>query len=255
MSDFSQIWINGELLGELVEDVPAEIIVDRYGVSSAQLTYQCEFDRAIELLTGLNAHPAYPWLFAKTARVTREEALLGRIVVDYEGVDESTNYDEEVRKVYSVEGATSSEPNESHPRFVFIAGRWDDQSSWKKGAMFQTTGDDKGKFLGFQPLLSDGESNPKAGQKSYLMGNVIFTETRTYSYRSLSSIRISAEKLGRIDTPPNVVMCPDLPDGFNWLLITFTAEQVGRGMKLTRKWRSSGPHGWDEDWYSTFSPS
>lgn len=245
--DFDEIWINGSLLGSLVEGADCDIEIDEHGVSSAQLNYSCRFDKAVELAQAVAVHPVYDWLIRKKVKITREEALMARVNISFAGIEDTG--DEGSEPVYALEGAANSEPIETHSKFEEVAGKWDDATTWKNGAKFvaDPSSDDKGRFIGFVP--TPGVPNKKAGNRSYLAGGVIYTETKTYSSESLDRITINLSKLCKIDDPPVSGFLPTLEGDANWLLFTVSAESVGKGMKLTRKWRASGENGWDTDWY------
>ena len=155
--------------------------------------------------------------------------------------------------VYSVSGSTSTEPIETHPNFIGMAGN-PLKAPWKNGAEFIKSGQkDAGKFLGFRTKEEDGSLvvNKKSGVKNYLEGGMIFRQVKTYSSASSgSSLRANMKNLGYIDTPPNVSDFVDIDSGRDWLLITCNIEEVGDGLTVTMEWRLSGRNGWDIDIYT-----
>lgn len=275
MSD-NYVWHGGERLATLLEDVPCEIVFDEYGIAGATLNYQCMWDHAPSLVSSMKYHPDFGWLKRKSGKISREEAMLAKVSITFEGIPEE---EEEAEPTYSAQGSTSSEPIETHQRFGDFAGT---PESPMNGAKFKQKGDDIGKFLGFfnggeaeeggsgaalikprrkgrakagrRKLFGDsggGEesSNSKLGVKSFLDGGMTFSETKVRAKGS-TSFKVDMKKLGKISEPPKVNDYVDVPEGRNWLLISCNVETVGDGSKSTRSWRLSGPKGWDKDIYT-----
>lgn len=256
MANGEELWKGGELLGSLLEDVPYEIIIDKYGVGSTTMHYQCFFHKAVSLISAMRRHPSYRWLVLKQATISREEASLARVKLDYEGVEEGEfNFDddEEVQAEYSLEGQEATEPIEAHPKFVdVLAGDYADDSTWKNGAMFMQDGPDAGRFLGFMAKeIVDGPDAPsnKAGVRSYIDGGFIYSETKVYSSAKADLVRIDMNRLFKIDNPPKSKILPRVAAKRNWLLVGCAVTQVGDGMRVTKRWRLSGAKGWDKDIY------
>jgi hypothetical protein len=262
----SSIIYVGKSLATLIESAEASITYDEDGIASAELNYTVLWASAPALVESMVAHPDFPFLIRKAAKITRMDANMAKVSVSFEGVDPEKNDDDDSAR-YSVKGSTSNEPIESHPNFSTFAGKWDDQATWVNGATFIKKGQkDEGKFLGFKPPSSDGSGgsggggsggsgagtgNSKAGTKSYLGGGMIFRQTKTYG-RTTSGDSVAAQlaKLGKVDEPPRVSSFVEVPEGRDWLLITCSVDQAGEGIKVTREWRLSGRNGWDQDIYT-----
>lgn len=247
-------WKGTNLSGVLIEDVDADVVFDRWGIGSASLTYSTMWDGAPALVAARVVHPDFPWLFRDSATISREEAGYAKVKITFKGVPPETN---EIH--YRMSGSTSSEPIESHKDFIEKIGGT--PASPLNNAQFESPKKDSGtaapadrQFKYFPLQLSNNSPNPKAGIKSYLNGGVTYEQVWTYglNYAHLAS-GLALQKLGKIEQPPtsggygpNIL--PVLP-GRNWLLVSADNEQIGTGGKLTRKWRMSGPRGWDTDIY------
>ena len=255
MANSDIIWHNGSHLAELLEDVPATIEFDEFGIGSATLNYQCMYNRSVLLTTGLRRHPDFPWLRRKKATIRREEAGLARVSVNFEGIppegSEGTTGAEQPDPVYSIRGSLSSEPIETHPDFTVFAGKWNDDSTWVNGAEFygEEDGDKQGQFKGFSHLLDDDVPNPKAGLKTYLEPSIVLSEVRVFSGAFIESEQINLEQLGNIDSVPNSSYLPQVYSDRNWLLISCDVSQVGEGVRRSLSWRLSGRRKWDADVY------
>lgn len=224
------VWIGENIVGHLIEDVPATIGIDEDGVASGSIPYTTAWESAVGLALGMNHHPNYPWLKRKKANITREPGGAAKVVIDFEGLPSNPD------PKYSMDGSTSKEPIETHPDFVEkIGGK---PGAEKNSAVF----DGDGKFKGFKQV-HNGSANPKAGVKSYLVPQVTYTQEK-YLLATTSLLG----SLGKIDTPPSSNVRPSVGSR-TWLMIGASASQVGNGIKLKRKWKLSGPRAWDEDIY------
>ena len=245
------IWINGSVLATLMETVPATLEFDDVGLVSGTITYLVKWPFAAALVRQLRYHPDYSWLKRVSATITREEADCARVEVEFEGIDPNDE-DEEDKYKYSLEGTVSQEPIESHPNFHNFAGDWKKPNMEVSAPRFQTeVGPDKGKFLGFTPIIVDpggaGEIiNRFAGIESYLSPGFIYTERYVEAKVDEEDIEIDMNKLGEVDDPPDSDILPDLnPDSdYEWLLIGATVREVGDGVEVMKKWRLSGRRGW-----------
>ena len=226
----------GDQLGTLVEDVAAEITFDYWGVGGATEHYYTQYEKSVYLIQAKKFHSTFAWLKRKTASVTREEAGLCKVTINYEGVPPETN-----DKVYKVTNATSTEPIDSHPDFITLIGG-------KKGAKLHNAQfSEEGEFERFPILEEDGTTkNPKAGVKSYLLAGIVYEETWTVGSTGLFSSDILLG-VGKIQTPPYSSL---FPSGRNWLLTNCDISEKGLGYIITRKWRRSGPNLWDTDIYT-----
>jgi hypothetical protein len=257
MADTSRILYIGSSLATLVEGVDHSIEIDDSGVGSAVLEYTCKYDDAIRLVRALKVHPEFSWLMRKKATIRRIEGYLATVSVNFEGVDpepspgsngpgmpeQATGEDGEL-VTYTLEGATDSEPIETHPDFPEFAGKPADPATWKNGAEFDKK---TGEFLGFRPLIS-GAPNPKAGIKSYYSPGLVYTRVRTIPDRTKITQGINLASLGKIDTPPASYLLPNVGTR-TWLKSTARMETVGNGLRLHESWKLSGRAGWDADIY------
>lgn len=210
----------------LTEDARHDIEIDRYGVAGGTEYYWGPWSGAVGFVLGKVQHPNYGWLKRSKAQVQRQEADYCEIRIGYAGVPPATN-----QKTYQTSGSTSSEPIETHPDFA----TWGTPAN---GAKF----DAEGKFTGFTD-----KTKSKYGVKSYLSGNLQFSETRVVGTISGNN---DLSNLGKIDTPPASDVKPSTGAGRTWLLISGTAEQVGEtGGKISSVWRLSALRGWDIDIY------
>ena len=253
MGDSATIyWKNGDVLGRLLEDVPNTIEFDEFGITRATLNYTCFWHLAPSLVDVVKYHPDFPWLKRVNANIEREEANCGKVKIDFEGIPPNDNEDY-VKKIYSLDGATSTEPIETHPNFKDFA-RDVDEHNTDNGARSVANGEDRGQFLGFSFLMGadadDEQRNPKAGIRSYLEPALVYTETRVYDAISAQNVGVQMNALGHIDNPPASSILPEVNEKRNWLLISCVVQEIGDGIKITRKWRLSGRNGWDPDLYS-----
>ena len=246
-----ELWVGGERLGTLLEDVPCEIEITRDGVGRTTLFYQCFFSKATKLVKEVRTHPVYTWLTLSKASISREEAGMARVRIDYEGVDpsEASYDDEEDRTIYGLESSESTEPIETHPKFTEFAGDWKNKATWRNGAKFAVEGDEAGRFRGFITPAEDDAEHPKTGMRSFYDGGIIYTQTKTYPHQNADTVAVDMNKLYEIDAPPPSQILPKVSSKRNWLLVGCSVRQVGRGMQVTKRWRLSGRNGWDPDVY------
>jgi hypothetical protein len=238
------IWIGPGL--SVTEAQENTITLDRYGVVSAVMSWTTNFDTAVQYALARNTHPIYGWLYRSSAQVTREEANLGRVRVEYKGIP--PEYAQQSQKTYSVEGCLSTEPIETHPDFVTFAGN--SNASSKNGAVF----DDDGVFLNFSGKDQNNDvSRRKTGVRSYLCPSLILTEVIVKPYKTISGYSpatpSSMTGLGCIVDPPANPVMPTVHSTRTWMLSGVTVEDLGNGTQETRRWRLSGPRGWDPDIY------
>lgn len=247
MATSKQVWEGTQLVGTLIESPEAELIIDKSGVAGATLNFMSDFDGVEGLIRQRSRHPDFGWLLLKEARVRREEANACKVRITYEGVS-----DDGIVRLggsggsnprYSLKGSTSTSPIETNPNFETVAGTAEDE---KDGVEW----DDKGNFEKFTTYLSDGSKNRKAGTTQWLQPGLIYEETVTLHNKT--GVKALVKELGRISDPPKSAVLPTDLGNRNWLMADATAKQVGDGVELTRRWKLSGPNGWDEDWYSTF---
>lgn len=251
------IYINGDVLATLLEDVPATIDFDEEGIAGAQLNYTVLWEFAPALVSVLKEHPDYSWLIRKKARVTREEACLAKVSVDFEGIPPTEEEEEgegptPTETDYSLDGSTSSDPIETNKNFPTFAGTWDNPLN---GAVFVPANSEEPisatnyKFKEFA-VVEPQPAHPKTGVTTYETFGVVYTETRTFAEANLVSIALGLNQLGKISTPPPSNYLPPVEAPRNWLLNSAKITRIGVGMKVSRSWKLSGPNGWDPDIYA-----
>ena len=264
-SDCAGVSYVGDQLVTLLESPDASISMDDMGVTAATMSFSVQYQLAVQAIATLRRHPDYEWLIRTSAEVKRGLGGVANVVCKFEGVDPAGDYEQgkedKRRVVYSLQGATSSMPIETHPEFHTFAGNPLAPDTWVNGASFVSDpeADDYGRFLGFTAKLVKDDNNnvvasQKAGITSYLEAGYLFTETRVYSTSpTSSSISQLMNNLGEIDEPDSVEEIVNLNPraNYNWLLVTCDVETIGEGMRITRKWRLSGRRGWDPQIYAT----
>jgi len=246
-SGISPTW-RGGFPSRLIDDVPATVEFNEFGIASATMGFICPFHSSASLVNAVKTHPDFDWLKRRSAVATREEANLGRVIVTFEGIppEEEAGTEGEVtegRLFYSLRGALSTEPIETHPRFSQFAGT---KGNELNGAKFDTT---TGKFLGFNSQTTDAHKK-KFGVRSYIAPTVIYEQNWIRSGVSAQAVQISANRLGAIDPPPSSNVLPQVNASRSWILSGCDVFQIGEGVQQNKQWRLSGPAGWDPDWYS-----
>jgi hypothetical protein len=113
----SVVWYDNGLLANLLEDFPQDIKFDYWGIAGSSLYYSTMFASSSGLVQDIVNHPDFPWLQRTTATISRQEAGLGKVKIDFAGIPPNTN-----DKKYRVSGATSTEPIEAHQLFVSDIG-------------------------------------------------------------------------------------------------------------------------------------
>lgn len=247
------IYINSSALASLVETPDAEIEIDERGISSAKLSYQCGYDYAVDLVTRLYRHPEFSWLRRKKATIKREEGCIARVDVTFEGVNpesgtgggtgETGSEEDPTNFSASLASSTDTDPIESHPKFLQMAGTPSDPTTWVNGAKFDKK---TGEFLGFSP--TDAAVNRKAGVRSFLTPSLVYSVTTTFPDKAQASPTL-ARRVGVIAKPEESSVLPKPGGSYNWLRIAQNAEPVGVGVKVTAQYRLSGKDGWDPDIY------
>ena len=236
----SVIYHGESLVGKLVEDYPAEIVIDRFGVASASLRYTSMYENAVNLVLTQTEHPQFSFLKRKKAVIRREEAGWATITIDFEGVAATSvslgGSGFGSTRNFSINSTVTTEPIETHPHFHSLVGTPEDP---KNGAQFNS----EGKFTGFS-YTHEGERNKFAGLRSYLSPNIIFEETLVKGNINFGNI---LQNVGTIAQPPSEA--PDLGGKRDWLFVGATVRNVGGGLELKRKFRSSGHNGWTQGIY------
>lgn len=227
----------GNTLAQLSETVPASIKLNKYGVAAATLNYTVQYAAAVPLVLLIQQHPVYTFLLRESAEIERDVAGIGNVTINFKGVPPAENPNYPDNKVYSVRGATSTAPIETHPDFADFAGTPDTPLH---GAKFSTKTETLGKFLGFTDSM-----DRKYGVRSFYIPSLVYEETQTKPSSGDTTVVMSS--LGKIDVPPSSSIKPTLEAERNWMLSTAEVEQVGAGVQQRKGWRASGPGGWDPD--------
>jgi len=228
----SIIYIGTNMVGRLIEDFPLTIEIDDTDVVRGKARWTTRFGSAVALASAITSHPEFPFLEKVKATVTREEADIAIVEIDFEGVDDTSSG---VTKTQRTTATTGNAPIETHPEFDVWSPPFEPAIDEQTGA-----------FKGFPLKLGVGGSggpNKFAGVKNYLVPSIIFEETR--SFKGATSVSFS--QVGRKDAAPSG--SPNLPPGANWLQVGGTVEKRGNGFTITRRWRASGPRGWYDEVY------
>jgi hypothetical protein len=212
------------------ESVPYTIEFDEYGVGSSTITVQYRFQdpsAAAQKIANIITHPNFPWLKRKKATVNRQEADLAVATITFEGIPPETS-----KKSYKCSRSTNSEPISTHPDF----------NEWVSEGIFEI--DEKGKavFVGDSESKSVGGNQSFAGVESYLVPNAMYEETWVQGQGGGNA---DFSKIGKVDNPPASPVRPNLRGDANWLFMGGDIEVIGFGTKMTRKWKASGPRGWN----------
>lgn len=232
----SQVIWRGNPFTTLVEQAPLDIELDRWGVSSSTINFGTRFgsyQEVVAKVARIKRHPAFGWLVRTSAKIARSEADYADISITFQGVPPDTD-----EKTYKCTSATNSEPIETHPDFAM----WAEQ--------FHALFDDKGKLVGWESPEEGAEKDDDfRGIESYLAPNFVYEEVWVRG-RSASELR-DFTRLGKIEDPPNSRARPTVKDGASFIFLGGDLELIGDGSKLTRRWKVSGPGGWNKHIYGT----
>lgn len=214
-----------------MEDVPYEIEFDQFGVASSTLHLQYRFgdpDAAAAKIGGIIIHPAFSWLKRTKAKIKREEADYCKATISFEGIPPTTD-----ERLYKLKASLATEDIETHPKF----------SEWVTSGLAVL--DDKNKLDYFTDDPEDDDS--LNGIESWLVPSLIYEETWI---RGNAGGAKDFSKLGRKDNPPPSDARPgNIGSVKDFLFLGGDLELIGFGSKLTRRWRLSGPRGWNKKVY------
>lgn len=235
--------------GEFTHKTPDETLeLDaRTGNDVARMSFECEWDNAITVARSYPTYPSQPQLKISKGVIERIEGARAKVTLTFEGVGTlGTSGTVDDTRVYSLEGTLATEPIETHEDFDTFGGTFNSPNT-TNGAHFADDG--TGAFLGFYGgSVPSANKNCKRGVTSYLAPALVYSENITVGHGSISSSRVSINKLGKIDSPPSSSVLPEVGSR-TWLLASVSVENVGSGARSTRSWRLSGPRGWDTDIY------
>lgn len=209
----------------ILEDFPATVDFDRFGATSATMTFTSLWVDAPGATRQRETHPNFSWLIRDSAKITRMEANWAKIEITFRGIPPETD-----EKFYRVTGATNSEPIETHPDFETFA-------TVGNGALFNS---ESGAFEGWTP------ESDFVGIESWFVPNLVFEEL--WVVANTTQERGIWRTLGEIETPPSSPVRP-VVSGRNWLFMGGDVEEWGRGAKIRRRWKQSGPNGWNATIY------
>jgi len=213
------------------EAVPYEIEFDEFGVASSTIHVQFRFEdptKAAQRVANLVTHPTFGWLKRTKAKVQREEADFAKASITFDGIPPNTD-----ERHYKLKASLSTEGIETHPLFP----------EWVADGLAVL--DDKNKLDYFTDLPEDEDS--MAGLESWLVPNLVYEETWV---RGNAGGARDFSKLGKKMSPPSSNAKPgNIGSGRDFLFMGGDIELIGFGSKMTRRWRLSGPKGWNKKVY------
>lgn len=213
------------------EDVPYELEFDEFGVASSTIHVQYEFDdpaKAANRIAGIRVHPTFDWLLRTKAKIKREEANLAKATITFDGIPPNTD-----ERKYKLKGSLSTESIVTHPDF----------NSWIEEGIVELDENQKPVWVD----LDVDEGDDLSGVESWLVPNLIYEETWV---RGSQGGARDFSKLGRKMSPPDSDAKPgNIGSDRNFLFLGGDIELIGRGSKMTRRWRLSGPRGWNKRIY------
>ena len=213
------------------EAVPYDIEFDEFGVASSTMNVQFRFGDPVSAaakVANLLVHPHFPWLKRSKAKVQREEADFAKASITFEGIPPNTD-----EKHYKLTASLSTEGIETHPLFP----------EWVEKGLAVV--DDKNKLDYFTDLPDADDS--LAGVESWLVPSLIYEETWV---RGNAGSAKDFSKLGKKMTPPPSNAKPgNIGGGRDFLFLGGDIQLIGFGSKMTRRWRLSGPRGWNKKIY------
>jgi len=160
------------------------------------------------------------------------------MVLTYKGVIEDGI------SIFSIEGGVSEESIQTHPLFSSWAGTEKHPNSlnayWEPvDTSSGNTETDTGKSLRFVGFKRTAQNN-LGGVESYLTGNLTVCQTNTYAAGS----GIDLPRCGSVLNPNTPGW--NLGSNANFLLESYQVEKHGAAYRVTRRFRQSGPGGWNQ---------
>jgi len=216
------------------EAVPYDIEFDEFGVASSTMNFQFEFTdaaAAVAKIAGEKIHPAFPWLKRTKAKISREEANFGKASITYAGIPPETD-----ERTYKLKSSLATEAIQTHKDFQTWIDEglvtYDTAEGAKKAELIWTQAGIDANFQGTESFLSPSQ----VYEETWVRG-------RSGSARDFS-------KLGKkMNVPPSDVKPGNIGSARNFLFLGGDIELIGYGSKMTRRWRLSGPNGWNEKIY------
>lgn len=236
------------------ETIEAVVDLDEFGLGSARVSYYAR--DAEEMITLLRSGKSCPLITAdmlQSAKFLHGSASsigadgIYKVDLFWRGAGKFLRLDDAAVPQYSPSVQTS--PIDTHYLFEEIAGT---PAAPKPGAQF----DDYGGFVRFNPMLPDGEKNPKAGVTSWYNASLTVSDRRGMQAEQIMEEDVFA--VGKIQDPDvrNLVELEFPLPGFeqeqvrDFLLTSVKITDLGQGFgMIDRRWDMSGPFGWDKDIY------
>jgi hypothetical protein len=179
----------------------------------------------------METHPAFSWLKRTKAKVSREEADYAKATITFAGIPPETD-----ERTYKLSASLATEDIETHPLFP----------EWVASGLAIL--DDKGKLSHFNDEAKGKDAlQSLQGVESWLVPSLIYEETWV---RGNAGGAKDFSKLGKIMSPPSSDVEPgSIGDTKSFLFLGGDIELIGFGSKMTRRWRLSGPRGWNKKIY------
>ena len=213
------------------EDVPYEIEFDEFGVASSTVHVQFLFDdpgNAAQKVGNETVHPTFDWLKRTKAKIKREEANLAKAQITFEGIPPNTD-----ERKYKLKASLSTESIVTHPKF----------REWIEEGIVDLDDNQKPVWIEFD--VDDPDS--MEGIESWMVPNLVYEETWV---RGASGGARDFSKIGKKMNPPDSDARPgNIGSSRDFLFLGGDIELIGFGSKMTRRWRLSGPRGWNNRVY------
>ncbi len=153
--------------------------------------------------------------------------------------------DEAEGEEFSLDGTTSDDPIESHPRLDELV-----QKYFPEGTTLKQARKEDGSILFPITIGVNGDEvpNPLFGIKTYLVPGLVWTRTFATQYFPDNLAR----QLGCIGTPPvgkKGQRAPQLWGQRDWIMVRLKADWRGNIWKVSESWLVSGPNGATPDIY------
>jgi hypothetical protein len=199
--------VQGESLDILKRQVGRKLRISKEGVAVLTEEHRADFTAITAQAPDLDApHSVYPGLRLFTKDYVEEHSELGRLILDYRGLDPKYEGSEALPPpVYSLQRAGSDEPIETHPKFVT---EWAGTGEAPIDGIFQAVTDDAGTVLGYK-FIGFKTSSEFYGIRTYRAAGYIWRK----SY--VSRTQPDDSGISELDTPPGGA--PTLPDDYSWL--------------------------------------
>jgi len=199
-------------------------------------------EKGIGLVSKMTQHSEYNHLICVDANVSNAGAY-ATLATHWVGIPRGHK-----RTTLKVSLATEEAPIETHPDFKVFAGTKEEP---KNGAIFNDDGTFK-KFKTNETCPPTFDSNKFQGVKSYLVPTMIVQKvelngTPDTSLEFVGAI-VTAAGIGSHEKADGSTLT--IPTGkFDFLLIGASSEFIGRGQKVSYRYRRSGRERWNDEIY------